>query len=367
MKAVRIHEYGGPEVLVYEEVPKPEPKADQILVRVEAATVNPMDVSVRENRFPTPKQPPKIIGSDGAGVVESSRRRASRPSSRATRSSSAASGWAARAATPSTSCSPRPRPCRYPTASRSPRRRRSAWSSPPPTTASCGAAPCRPARPSSCRARPAASAPPPCSSPRPWARACSPPWPAPPRQTSCAASAPTRSSTTRPRTSSPVPSQLTGGKGVDLVHELVVSVNLPADVRLVATGGRIVCTGQGPSPEATVPIGEALAKDATLLFMNLNNAKRAGVAAIAAEIAQMAVEGKVRPVIGESLPLAEARRAHELLAGAAPRQDRAAAVAARVSTPCRCRGWLLRAPCAASAEAAAPPSRGAGSRGAAPR
>jgi NADPH:quinone reductase len=109
--------------------------------------------------------------------------------------------------------------------------------------------------------------------------------------------------------------ELTGGRGVDLVHELVVSVNLPADVRLLATGGRIVCTGQGPSPEATVPIGEALAKDATLLFMNLNNAKRAGVAAIAAEIAQMAVEGKVRPVIGESLPLAEARRAHELLDG----------------------------------------------------
>jgi NADPH2:quinone reductase len=94
-----------------------------------------------------------------------------------------------------------------------------------------------------------------------------------------------------------------------------VSVNLPADVRLLATGGRIVCTGQGPSPEAAVPIGEALAKDATLLFMNLNNAKRAGVAAIAAEIGQMAAEGKVRPVIGESLPLAEARRAHELLAG----------------------------------------------------
>ena len=101
----------------------------------------------------------------------------------------------------------------------------------------------------------------------------------------------------------------------DLVHELVVSVNLPADVRLLATGGRIVCTGQGPSPEAKVPIGEALAKDATLLFMNLNNAKHAGVATIAAEIALMAAEGKVKPVIGESLLLAEARHAHELLAG----------------------------------------------------
>jgi NADPH:quinone reductase-like Zn-dependent oxidoreductase len=64
-----------------------------------------------------------------------------------------------------------------------------------------------------------------------------------------------------------------------------------------------------------VPIGEALAKDASLLFMNLNNAGRAGVAAIAAEIGAMAAAGKLRPVIGETLPLAEARRAHELLAG----------------------------------------------------
>ena len=109
--------------------------------------------------------------------------------------------------------------------------------------------------------------------------------------------------------------ELTDGAGPDLVHELVVSINLPADVRLLSTGGRIVCTGQGPSPEGTIPIGDALAKDATLLFMNLNNAKRAGVAAIAREVAQMAAEGRVKPVIGEKLPLAEARRAHELLAG----------------------------------------------------
>ena len=70
MKAVRLHEYGGPEVLVYEDVDSPAPAADQVLVRVAAASVNPIDVAVRENRFPTPKQPPKIIGADGAGVVE---------------------------------------------------------------------------------------------------------------------------------------------------------------------------------------------------------------------------------------------------------------------------------------------------------
>ena len=62
-KAVRIHEYGGPEVLVYEDVPMPEPGPAQLLVKIAAATVNPNDIAVREDRFPTPKQPPKTRGS----------------------------------------------------------------------------------------------------------------------------------------------------------------------------------------------------------------------------------------------------------------------------------------------------------------
>ena len=70
MKAVRIHGYGGPEVLVYEDVDVPTPGPDQVLVRVKAAAVNPVDVAVRTNSFPTPRQPPKTLGSDGAGVVE---------------------------------------------------------------------------------------------------------------------------------------------------------------------------------------------------------------------------------------------------------------------------------------------------------
>ncbi len=108
--------------------------------------------------------------------------------------------------------------------------------------------------------------------------------------------------------------KLTDGKGVELVHELVVSANLPADVRLVAKRGRIVGTGQGPSPEARLPIAEAIAKDVGILFMSLSNAGRTGVAAIAREVAQMAAEGKVKPVVGATLPLSQARRAHEMLA-----------------------------------------------------
>jgi NADPH:quinone reductase and related Zn-dependent oxidoreductases len=46
-----VHEYGGPEVLKYEEVPRPEPKEDQVLVRVIAAGVNPVDAMIRSGMF----------------------------------------------------------------------------------------------------------------------------------------------------------------------------------------------------------------------------------------------------------------------------------------------------------------------------
>lgn len=71
MKAVVIHEYGGPEVLKYEDVPRPEPQADQILVRVIAAGVNPVDGMIRSGMFANEKRAfPIILGGDIAGVVE---------------------------------------------------------------------------------------------------------------------------------------------------------------------------------------------------------------------------------------------------------------------------------------------------------
>jgi hypothetical protein len=54
MKAIRYHEYGGPEVLKYEDAPKPVPKADEVLVRVHAAGVNPVDWKVVSGAFKSP-------------------------------------------------------------------------------------------------------------------------------------------------------------------------------------------------------------------------------------------------------------------------------------------------------------------------
>src|SRR5438105_2500525 len=67
MKAIVIHSSGGPEVLKYEDAPRPEPKDDEVLIRVMAAAVNPVDVFIREGRS---NQFPLIPGMDVAGAVE---------------------------------------------------------------------------------------------------------------------------------------------------------------------------------------------------------------------------------------------------------------------------------------------------------
>lgn len=67
MKAVRIHRTGGPEVLSYEELPVPEPKTGQVLVRLEAAGVNYIDTYQRSGLYRV--ELPAILGQEGAGVV----------------------------------------------------------------------------------------------------------------------------------------------------------------------------------------------------------------------------------------------------------------------------------------------------------
>jgi NADPH:quinone reductase-like Zn-dependent oxidoreductase len=69
VKAIRIHEDGGPEVLRYEDAPAPEPGPDDVLISLRAASLNHIDLWVRSGRPSAPK--PRILGADGAGVVES--------------------------------------------------------------------------------------------------------------------------------------------------------------------------------------------------------------------------------------------------------------------------------------------------------
>jgi NADPH2:quinone reductase len=70
MKAIRVHEFGGPEVLRLEDAPDLVPAADQVLVRIRAAGVNPVDAYIRTGTYARKPSLPYTPGSDGAGDVE---------------------------------------------------------------------------------------------------------------------------------------------------------------------------------------------------------------------------------------------------------------------------------------------------------
>ena len=72
MKAVVVHEYGGPEVLKFEDAPKPQPKKGEMLIRVIAAGVNPVDGEIRSGKYAQffKSKLPLIPGYDIAGTVE---------------------------------------------------------------------------------------------------------------------------------------------------------------------------------------------------------------------------------------------------------------------------------------------------------
>jgi NADPH:quinone reductase-like Zn-dependent oxidoreductase len=67
VKAIRIHEEGGPGVLRYEDVPDPQPGPGEVLVELRAASLNHLDIWLRKGMPSVPK--PRILGADGAGLI----------------------------------------------------------------------------------------------------------------------------------------------------------------------------------------------------------------------------------------------------------------------------------------------------------
>lgn len=70
MKAIRVHQFGTPEVMSLKEVPTPTPGAGEVLVRVEAIGVNPVDTYIRAGEYPLSGGLPYTPGFDAAGVIE---------------------------------------------------------------------------------------------------------------------------------------------------------------------------------------------------------------------------------------------------------------------------------------------------------
>ncbi len=102
---------------------------------------------------------------------------------------------------------------------------------------------------------------------------------------------------------------LTGGRGVDVILEMLANVNLGKDLGVLAMRGRVVVIGSRGNIE--INPRDTMARDADIRGMSLMNASEAELASIHAALVAGLENGTLRPVIGQEIPLAEAPRAHE--------------------------------------------------------
>src|SRR6185369_11863022 len=103
-------------------------------------------------------------------------------------------------------------------------------------------------------------------------------------------------------------SELTCGKGIDVVLEMLANVNLDKDLGIVATGGRIVVIGSRGRIE--IDPRSAMGKEASILGMTLFNASEKELASMHAAFGAGLANGTLRPIVSREIPLAEAARAH---------------------------------------------------------
>jgi NADPH2:quinone reductase len=103
--------------------------------------------------------------------------------------------------------------------------------------------------------------------------------------------------------------KLTGGRGPDIIMEMLANVNLQKDLGAIAMRGRIVVIGNRGMVEINARL--AMNRDAAILGMALNHATPAQLAGIHAALVEGLRNGSLRPVIAQELPLAQAAKSHE--------------------------------------------------------
>ncbi len=102
---------------------------------------------------------------------------------------------------------------------------------------------------------------------------------------------------------------LTDGRGVDIVLEMLANLNLGRDLKILAPGGRVVVVGsRGP---VEIDPRETMIRDAVVLGMLLSNAGERDLKSIHSALFAGLENGSLRPVVGREMPLAEAPKAHE--------------------------------------------------------
>jgi NADPH2:quinone reductase len=308
MKAIRLHTFGAPEVLRLEEVTDPQPGPGQVVVRVHAVGVNPVETYIRSGIYPKPPTP-YTPGNDGAGVIEAVGAEVKKwqGGERVYIAGSISGTYAEKSLCLATRVHPLPAAASY---------AQGAAMNVPYGTAYQGLF-------HRARILPGESI---------LIHGASGGVGIAAVQLARAAGLTVIGSAGTERGKQLVLEQgahhvldhatpgyleqvlsLTDGRGVDVIVEMLANVNLGNDLDILARGGRVVVIGnRGPGNQGTVAINPraAMSRDAAIIGMNLGNASEREVVSLHAALVAGLANGTLRPVIGQELPLAEAARAH---------------------------------------------------------
>jgi len=305
MKAIRVHEFGGPEVLRLEEVADLTPGPGQVAVRIHAAGVNPVETYIRSGAYARLPELPFTPGNDGAGVVAAVGAGVDslRVGDRVYTAGSVSGTYAELAICAAESVHPLPANVSF---------TQGAAVNIPYATAYRGLHQRGQARPGETLLVHGASG-------GVGTAAV---------QLGVAHGMTVIGTAGSERGAALVREQgaalvldhhdagyldalkrFTAGRGVDVILEMLSNVNLARDLQALAMGGRVVVIGS----RGTIEINprDTMARDADIRGMVLPNASPADLASIHAALGAGLANGTLRPVVGQELPLAGAPRAHE--------------------------------------------------------
>jgi NADPH2:quinone reductase len=304
MKAIRVQQFGGPEVMRVEDVADPKPGAGEVVVRIHAAGVNPVDSYIRAGTYARKPQLPYTPGMDGAGTVESVGEGVMkvRVGDRVYVNVTTTGSYAEKALCPEIGVHPLHERASfaqgaamgvpYGTAYRALFQR--AQAKPGETIfvhgASGGVGIAAVQLAHGHRMRVIGTA----SSERG-------------RELVLKEGAHEVLDHKSPDYLDKL-KELTAGRGPDVILEMLANVNLAKDLGVLAMRGRIVVIGNRGAIE--INPRDAMARDAAILGMTLFNVNEHDMALIHAELAAGLENGMLKPVIGKELPLADAPKAH---------------------------------------------------------
>jgi NADPH:quinone reductase len=305
MKAIRVHEFGAPEVMRIEDVPEPKPGAGELLVRVKAAGVNPVEAYIRSGGYAVKPALPYTPGSDGAGTVEAIGEGVAKvsPGARVYVHGSLSGTYAELALCKESQVWPLPERVSfdqgaamgvpYATAYRALLQR--AHAAPGEAvlihgaSGGVGVATTQLARAGGMTVIGTAGT----------DRGL---------QLVKEQGAHYALNHTKPGYLDEV-TVLTGGRGPDVIIEMLANVNLDKDLNVLAKFGRVVVVGNRGTVE--VNPRAAMSRDADILGMTLFNATEHDLNGIHAALTAGLENGTLKPVVGQEIPLADAPRAHK--------------------------------------------------------